>query len=229
MTEKASSPYINHFLQPDTLIPDPSNPQAWNRYSYVANNPVNFNDPSGHYACGDSYDDCGDPNPNNSPPVNINPNIENNGDEDVTSSLGDIFDGSNGLELNSLANNPNPDDCVGLECLHNIHQDDGEIIFPILTADKDPFILEMEAFSAAGDMAQGGAFVALSIYAIIATCTFAGPACLVTLPIFFIMAVVGAQQFANGLQSWRQAKDPSVEPTGREVIDFVFPFLKKKR
>ncbi len=53
MIEQASSPYINHFLQPDTLIPDPSNPQAWNRYSYVGNNPVNFNDPSGHYACGD--------------------------------------------------------------------------------------------------------------------------------------------------------------------------------
>jgi hypothetical protein len=30
------------------LIPDPSNPQAWNRYSYVMNRPVNFNDPTGH-------------------------------------------------------------------------------------------------------------------------------------------------------------------------------------
>jgi pyocin large subunit-like protein len=42
------SSYINHFIQPDSLIPDPSNPQAWNRYSYVGNNPVNFNDPTGH-------------------------------------------------------------------------------------------------------------------------------------------------------------------------------------
>jgi hypothetical protein len=51
-----SSPYINHFLQPDTLIPDPTNPQAWNRYSYVGNRPVNFNDPTGHMmteGCGD--------------------------------------------------------------------------------------------------------------------------------------------------------------------------------
>ena len=24
------SPYLNRFIQPDTLIPDPSNPQAWN-------------------------------------------------------------------------------------------------------------------------------------------------------------------------------------------------------
>jgi hypothetical protein len=44
----SSSPYINRFIQPDTIIPDPSNPQAWNRYSYVGNNPVNFNDPTGH-------------------------------------------------------------------------------------------------------------------------------------------------------------------------------------
>jgi len=41
-------PYLNHFVQPDTIIPDPSNPQSWNRYAYVNNNPINYNDPSGH-------------------------------------------------------------------------------------------------------------------------------------------------------------------------------------
>jgi len=48
-TEKqASSPYINRFLQPDTVIPDLSNPQSWNRYSYGLNSPVVYADPSGH-------------------------------------------------------------------------------------------------------------------------------------------------------------------------------------
>ncbi len=42
------SPYLNRFLQPDSLIPDANNPQAWNRYSYVFNRPVNLNDPTGH-------------------------------------------------------------------------------------------------------------------------------------------------------------------------------------
>jgi RHS repeat-associated protein len=42
------SPYINRFTQPDTIIPNPANPQSWNRYSYVTNRPVNFNDPSGY-------------------------------------------------------------------------------------------------------------------------------------------------------------------------------------
>ena len=32
-----------------------TNPQGWNRYSYVANDPVNFNDPSGLVACGSSF------------------------------------------------------------------------------------------------------------------------------------------------------------------------------
>jgi RHS repeat-associated protein len=42
------SPLLGRFTQPDTLIPDPLNPQAWNRFSYVANRPINFNDPTGH-------------------------------------------------------------------------------------------------------------------------------------------------------------------------------------
>ena len=47
-------------MQPDTIIPSPSNPQGWNRYSYVANRPVNFNDPSGHISeCGEGEEaDC---------------------------------------------------------------------------------------------------------------------------------------------------------------------------
>ncbi len=42
------SPYLNRFLQPDSLIPDQTNPQAWNRFSYVVNRPINLNDPTGH-------------------------------------------------------------------------------------------------------------------------------------------------------------------------------------
>ena len=41
-------PYLNHFTQPDSIVPDPYNPQDWNRYSYVRNNPVRYIDPSGH-------------------------------------------------------------------------------------------------------------------------------------------------------------------------------------
>jgi RHS repeat-associated protein len=41
-------PHLGRFIQPDTLVPDPLNPQAWNRFSYVYNNPVSYVDPSGH-------------------------------------------------------------------------------------------------------------------------------------------------------------------------------------
>ncbi len=40
---------MGRFLKPDNIIPNAANPQSWNLYSYVNGNPVNFNDPSGHY------------------------------------------------------------------------------------------------------------------------------------------------------------------------------------
>jgi hypothetical protein len=41
-------PILARFIQPDTMIPDPSNPQAFNRYSYVMNRPTIYTDPSGY-------------------------------------------------------------------------------------------------------------------------------------------------------------------------------------
>jgi RHS repeat-associated protein len=41
-------PALGRFVQPDTVVPDPSNPQALNRYSYVYNNPLRYTDPTGH-------------------------------------------------------------------------------------------------------------------------------------------------------------------------------------
>ncbi|MBK7894750.1 MAG: hypothetical protein IPJ90_07675 [Anaerolineaceae bacterium] len=48
-------------MSPDTIVPNPTNPQSFNRYSYVRNNPVNLKDPTGHRECGK---DCDNPLPN---------------------------------------------------------------------------------------------------------------------------------------------------------------------
>jgi hypothetical protein len=42
------APQIGRFVQADTIIPNPGSSQDFNRYSYVGNSPINFNDPSGH-------------------------------------------------------------------------------------------------------------------------------------------------------------------------------------
>lgn len=55
-------PITNRFISADTIIPNPADPQSFNRYSYVRNNPINLTDPSGHRECGAS-DDCSDPLP----------------------------------------------------------------------------------------------------------------------------------------------------------------------
>ncbi len=41
-------PEIGRFISADTIIPDPINPQAFNRYSYCINNPLKYIDPTGH-------------------------------------------------------------------------------------------------------------------------------------------------------------------------------------
>lgn len=41
-------PEIGRFASADTIVPDPAMPQSYNRYSYVENHPINYNDPSGH-------------------------------------------------------------------------------------------------------------------------------------------------------------------------------------
>lgn len=50
MNARYFMPEIGRFVSPDTIVPDPSNPQSYNRYSYGFNNPVKYVDPSGH--CG---------------------------------------------------------------------------------------------------------------------------------------------------------------------------------
>jgi hypothetical protein len=52
-------PELGRFIKPDTIIPDPSNSQGWDRYSYALNNPIRYNDPTGHCTEGaDDYEEC---------------------------------------------------------------------------------------------------------------------------------------------------------------------------
>jgi RHS repeat-associated protein len=41
-------PNIGRFTSPDTVVPNPTDPQSLNRYSYCYNNPLKYSDPSGH-------------------------------------------------------------------------------------------------------------------------------------------------------------------------------------
>ncbi len=40
---------LGRFIQPDTVVPEPGNPQSLNRYSYALNNLLRYTDPSGHF------------------------------------------------------------------------------------------------------------------------------------------------------------------------------------
>lgn len=60
------SPKLGRFLSPDSIVPGYANPQAFNRYAYVLNNPLRYIDPTGHDpVCGNSNSDpeCNGPDP----------------------------------------------------------------------------------------------------------------------------------------------------------------------
>jgi RHS repeat-associated protein len=48
---------LGRFVQADTIVPDPANPQSLNRFSYVLNNPVRYTDPTGHLEFEDDPND----------------------------------------------------------------------------------------------------------------------------------------------------------------------------
>jgi len=49
------APTLARFISADTLVPDPTNPQSFNRYAYVLNSPLNHVDSTGH--CTENYQD----------------------------------------------------------------------------------------------------------------------------------------------------------------------------
>lgn len=44
-------PALSRFAQADSIIPGVGNPQSYDRYAYVLNNPINGTDPTGHITC----------------------------------------------------------------------------------------------------------------------------------------------------------------------------------
>jgi len=55
------NPALGRFIQPDTIVSDPTDPQSYNRYAYVRNNPLKYVDPSGHKEWHFTDDDTGEP------------------------------------------------------------------------------------------------------------------------------------------------------------------------
>ena len=64
-------PYLARWLSADTIVPNPSNPQSFNRYSWVRNNPLKYIDPTGHREegeCGYNGEACPGDEPPPTPP-----------------------------------------------------------------------------------------------------------------------------------------------------------------
>ncbi|MBU0491425.1 MAG: RHS repeat-associated core domain-containing protein [Chloroflexi bacterium] len=69
-------PLLGRFISADTIVPEPGNPQALNRYSYCVGNPIRYTDPTGHrYDPGGAYgkkEEDPPPPPQPSGPTDLN-------------------------------------------------------------------------------------------------------------------------------------------------------------
>lgn len=94
------TPALGRFAQADSIIPQPGNPVAWDRFAGMLNNPVRYVDPSGH-AARQPMHDYDDDQPKNYNPlpiipkkVNDNPVLpsgsDGTGDEEFAKNLGDF-------------------------------------------------------------------------------------------------------------------------------------------
>ena len=228
------SPKLGRFLSADSLVPNPFNPQDYSRYSYVRNNPVKYTDPSGHRAC-ITQEECADmgTTPNggrNLPKPKKTPGGGNDRDRGGDNAFPDP--NPNGLPAPVIG----PSLSSGGGNILELSKDDDASLTPTTTTPStQPTEAQQlgnffEAFDILGSMAEGGFFFFLTITVALATCAGAGAACILVLPIYYFMAVMFLQHGYNGYQEYRRIKyDPSVDPTGREVVDFFLPFLKKEK
>lgn len=115
------SPRLGRFLSADTIVPGYSNPQNFNHFSYVNNNPLRYTDPTGHRACSDGeVVDCDghrqDPSQNPHPPKHPRPPkdnkdiIERTKDDNAILSTPTV-PSSNGTQTSSSTHNSSEETC----------------------------------------------------------------------------------------------------------------------
>jgi hypothetical protein len=84
-------PALGRFISADTIVPEPGQPQDFNRYSYVQNNPLRYIDPSGHRICEGL--DCEEPEvPAGWPPSLSTPTPDTSVAEALVGGMPDAYD-----------------------------------------------------------------------------------------------------------------------------------------
>ena len=90
-------PSLGRFTSPDTIVPTSTQgTQAWDRYAFVNNNPVRYNDPTGHSAECD-LNPCDEEESESQPPPSCLPNDAQCLLEDIQSKYGIVVNNADGL------------------------------------------------------------------------------------------------------------------------------------
>ena len=115
-------PGLARFTQPDTIVPNPGDPQSLNRYSYAGNNPLRYTDPSGH--CIPDLNCPGDDGQSNSGGASDDRHDTRNLDIWIVMEMNHLARLPEGMRIRSYLHNRNvADDVIALYMFYQLVRD----------------------------------------------------------------------------------------------------------
>ena len=134
MNARMYDPKLGRFLQADSIVPDAGHSQAFNRYSYVLNNPLSLTDPTG--MCSNSSQNSYDNNSNSNTSSYVNWQYCTTNDDLYSTGYSSYYRGNReheplynfwDMHINNVINSLEESDAMLWEAINNIGYNNNQV------------------------------------------------------------------------------------------------------